>query len=80
MKITSKTKISKIIEQNPDAILVLMEYGLLCAGCQFAGNHGLDETKKLYGFTDKDIKEMLKKINDLNKKVAKKKLALAKPS
>lgn len=68
MKITSKTKISKIIEQCPDAILVLMEHGLMCAGCQFSKDHGLEETKKLYGFTDKDIKEMLKKINALNKK------------
>jgi hybrid cluster-associated redox disulfide protein len=70
MKITAKTKISKIIEQNPDAIFVLMEYGLMCAGCRLAGNHGLEETKELYGFTNKDIKEMLEKINrlDLKKK------------
>ncbi len=68
MKITSKTKISKIIEQCPDAVFILMEHGLMCAGCQLAGNHGLEETKKMYGFSDKNIQEILKKINELNKK------------
>lgn len=68
MKITSKTKINKIIEQCPDVIFVLMDYGLVCAGCRLAGNHSLEETKEMYGFSDKDIKEMLKKINELNKK------------
>ena len=65
MKITSKTKIKKILEECPDSILILMEYGLMCAGCSLSGNHGLEETKKIYGFTDKDIKDMVKRINNL---------------
>ena len=65
MEITSKTKINKITQKCPDAISILMEYGLFCAGCKLAGNHGLEETKEMYGLNDKDIKEILMRINKL---------------
>ncbi|MFH1311103.1 MAG: DUF1858 domain-containing protein [Nanoarchaeota archaeon] len=68
MKITSKTKISKIIEIYPEAIEILFEYGLKCGNCPLAGNHGLEETKKIYGFSNKTIQEILKRVNSLNKK------------
>ncbi len=67
-KITSKTRIDKIIERCPDAVFVLMEYGLMCAGCKLAGNHGLEETKEMYGLSDTDVTEMLKEINKLIEK------------
>jgi hybrid cluster-associated redox disulfide protein len=65
MKITPKTKISEIIRICPESILILMEYGLMCAGCSLANNHGLEETKEIYGFSDEDVKEMIEKINIL---------------
>ena len=64
-KITLKTKISEIIERCPDAVFVLMEYGLMCAGCKLAAGHGLEETKEMYGLSDADVKTMVKEINNL---------------
>lgn len=63
--ITKSTLISEIIEKCPDAIFVLMEYGLMCAGCKLAGNHGLEATKEMYGLNDADVKDMVKQINEL---------------
>lgn len=68
LKITGKTKISEIIEKCPDSVFVLMEYGLMCARCQFASEHTLNSTKNIYGFNNEEIKEMLKRINELMKK------------
>jgi hypothetical protein len=63
MKVTKETRISEILERCPDAIFILMEYGLMCAACSMANQHGLEETKELYGFTDKQIEEIIKRIN-----------------
>jgi hybrid cluster-associated redox disulfide protein len=63
-QITKDTKISEIIERYPDTMFILMEYGLMCAACSLANQHGLGETKELYGFTDKEIEEMIKRINE----------------
>lgn len=72
MKIARDTKISEIIERCPDAIFILMEYGLMCAACSLSNQHGLGETKELYGFSDKDIEEIIKRINEvMNKDEAK---------
>ena len=65
MKITGKTKISEILGICPDSAEILIEYGLMCVGCPLAGKHTLEATKELYGFSDKDIEEMLKRINEL---------------
>lgn len=67
-KITNKTPINQLIEAHPETIEILMDYGLMCAGCRLAGNHGLEETKEMYGLSERDIKEMLKRINELIEK------------
>jgi len=67
-KITIKTPINQIIEAHPKTIEILMEYGLMCAGCRLAGDHSLQEIKEMYGLSDKDVKDILKKINGLVEK------------
>ena len=62
-QIKKETKISEILEKCPEAAFILMEYGLMCAACSLAKHHGLEETKNLYGFKDKDIEEIVKRIN-----------------
>lgn len=67
-KIKKETPISELLEKHPEVAEILMDYGLMCAGCRLAGNHGLKETKEMYGLSDMDIKEILKRINELIEK------------
>jgi len=65
--ITKHTSISEIIEKFPEAAEILMEYGLMCVGCPLAGKHSLEAIKNIYGFSERDIEEILIKINKLIK-------------
>jgi len=63
MKITAKTKISEIIEKNPDAISVLFDAGLSCVGCPMTMQETLEEGCKAHGMTKKDINKLIEKLN-----------------
>ncbi len=64
--ITKDTLISEILEKFPEAAEdILMEYGLMCIGCPFAGKHNIGAIKDIYGFNDEDIKEILIRINNI---------------
>lgn len=62
-KITKKQKMSKIISENPDAVEILFNSGLSCVGCPMAQQETLEEGCKAHGMNDKDIDELLKKVN-----------------
>jgi len=63
--ITKDTSISEVLEKSPEAAEILMEYGLMCMGCPFAGKHSIGAIKDIYGFSDKDLKEILVRINNI---------------
>ena len=67
MKITRKTKLNKVLEINPKAAEILFERGLSCIGCPMAMQETLEEGCKAHGMSDKDIIEIIKKLNE-NKK------------
>jgi len=62
--ITEDTSLKDVLEM-PDAAEILMNYGLLCAGCPHAGEHTLKRIKDDYGLSEEDIKEILKNLNKL---------------
>ena len=57
--------ISKIIESNPEAIEILIEVGLGCIGCAFSRFETFEEGAKSHGFSDEEIDELIKKINEV---------------
>ena len=61
--ITKKTKMSKIIQENPDSVEILFNAGLSCVGCPMAQQETLEEGCKAHGMTDKEIDDLLSKIN-----------------
>ena len=65
MRITGKTPISDVIESHDGAAEILLEYGLMCVGCAMSNKHCLEDIKDLYGFKDKDVEEIIKRVNDL---------------
>jgi len=66
--IEKDTPIKDILETSPKAAEILMEYGLMCIGCPHAGRHSLKEIKNDYGFSDKDVEEILVKLNKIEKR------------
>ena len=62
-KITPKTKLSKIMEINPDAAEILFEAGMHCVGCAMAGGESLEEGCMAHGMPKKEIDALIKKLN-----------------
>jgi len=63
MKITKKTKLSELLGENEEAAELLMSSGMGCLGCPMAMQETLEEGCKAHGMTDKDISELVKKLN-----------------
>jgi len=62
-KITKKTKLNEIVQENPKAIEILFGAGLSCVGCPMAQQETLEDGCKAHGMNDKDINEILRKLN-----------------
>ncbi len=62
-KINNKTKLSEIIQKHPDAAEVLFEAGLSCVGCPMAMEETLEEGCKAHGMGEKDIDELVRRLN-----------------
>ncbi len=67
MKVTRKTKFSEILESDEDAARVLFEAGLHCVGCAMTAQETLEDGCKVHGFSEKEIAELVKKLNDNQK-------------
>jgi len=63
MKINNNTKISDLIESNPDAIKILFEEGLGCIGCSMAMHETIEQGCLAHGMEKEDIKNLIKRLN-----------------
>jgi hydroxylamine reductase len=61
-KITNKTKLSEVIE-NEKAAEMLMERGISCLGCPMAMQETIEEGCLAHGMTKKEIDELIKRMN-----------------
>ena len=68
MKITKKTKLSKILEDKPQAAKILIEAGMYCVGCPMMPQETLEQGCLVHGMTKKEIDSLIKKLNKNNKK------------
>ncbi|MEE9525968.1 MAG: DUF1858 domain-containing protein [Candidatus Woesearchaeota archaeon] len=57
--------IMDIIKQKPDAHDIMVEEGLHCIGCGGAAFESLEQGAKAHELSDKQIKDMVTKINNL---------------
>ncbi len=69
-KITKKDNLAKLVTQYPKLAETLMfKYGLHCLRCMAASFETLEEGAKAHGMTNKDIEQMIEKLNkQVNKK------------
>ena len=64
-KIIKTMLIGEVISRYPQLVSVLTEkYGLHCVGCPMAGMESLEDGAKAHGMSDKQIEEMIKRLNE----------------
>ncbi len=64
--ITKDMIIGQFAEQYPVLVDVLIEdYGFHCIGCGMSGLETLEQGAAVHGMTNKEIKEMVKNLNEL---------------
>lgn len=73
MKITKNTKIMNILNANPKAIEILFEAGLGCIGCHMSQYETLEQGCKTHGMNNKEINDIIEKLNKKSEKKVKKK-------
>jgi len=67
MKITSKTKMNKLLKEKPEAAEILFESGLHCIGCPMAMQETLEQGCLAHGMNKKDIDKLIKRLNGKKK-------------
>ena len=66
MKITKKTQMNEILNANLNAAQILFEAGMGCVGCPMAMQETLEDGCKAHGMNDKEMDEIVNKINRKN--------------
>jgi len=65
MKITKDTRISKILEEKPKAVKILIEVGMQCIGCPMMSKETLEQGCLVHGMAKKEIDLLVKKLNQI---------------
>lgn len=60
MKVTKDTLISEILKINPNAVPILMSFGMGCLGCPSSQMETLEEAAMVHGL---DVNVLLEKLN-----------------
>jgi hybrid cluster-associated redox disulfide protein len=63
MKITKKTKLNKIVDENPKAAEILFDAGMGCVGCPMAQQETLEQGCLAHGMNKKEIEDLVNKLN-----------------
>ena len=63
MKITKKTNINKIVQENPEAAGTLFEAGMMCVGCPMSAGETLEQGCKVHGMSNKEIEKLVERLN-----------------
>jgi hybrid cluster-associated redox disulfide protein len=67
MKITKDSNLAEVIYKYPKIAEVLMDYGLHCVGCAASGYDTIEAGAKVHGLSDKEIGEMVERVNEVIK-------------
>ena len=67
-KITKNMTFQDVMDKYPNAIDVVMNYGLHCIGCHVAASESLEDGAKAHGLKAKQIADMVREINKIANK------------
>ncbi len=62
MKVTKETSLQELAA-NKKAAMILIDSGMHCVGCVAAQFETLEQGCKAHGMSDKDIEELIEKLN-----------------
>ena len=60
--------IGEVVSKNPEAVEIMISYGLHCVGCHVAFWETIEQGAKSHGMSEKTLKSM---IDDINKAINK---------
>lgn len=63
--------IKEVLDKYPEAAQILFEAGIHCVGCHMAAMETLEQGLKAHGLDQKQVDEVISKMNDLVKKETK---------
>jgi len=66
-KITRGMTFADVLSISPRAGEIMFQYGLHCIGCHLSPYETVEEGSKTHGLSDKQIDEMIEKINKVGK-------------
>jgi len=67
--ITKEMTLGEVIKKFPSAVEIIQDYGLTCVGCGVAFWEPLGAAAKGHGITDKQLHEMIGKLNEAAKDI-----------
>lgn len=67
--ITKEMTLGEVIKKFPSAVEIIQDYGLTCVGCGVAFWEPLGAAAKGHGITDKQLDEMIGKLNEAAKDI-----------
>ena len=67
--ITKEMTLGEVVKKFPSSVEIIQDYGLTCVGCGVAFWEPLDAAAKSHGITEKQLNEMIEKLNEAAKEV-----------
>ena len=64
VKITKDVNLADLVFKYPGVAEVLLDYGLHCVSCIASGFDTLEIGAKVHGMTDREIDEMMNRVNE----------------
>lgn len=63
--LTKESNLAEAVYKYPQIAEVLMDFGLHCVGCFASAYDTIEAGAKIHGLSDKDIKEMIARVNEV---------------
>ncbi len=64
-KITREMTLGEIVMKHPEAVEIMLNYGLHCVGCHVANWETIEQGAMAHGMNEKEIEEMIQKLNKI---------------
>lgn len=63
--ITKEILINDLVNQYPQVLEILIDYGFHCIGCALSTGESLEQGALVHGLSDSDIEELVARLNDV---------------
>ena len=64
-KLNRTSNLGETVQEYPETVEVLLDWGLHCVGCMAAVFDTIEEGAKVHGLTDSEIDELIERLNEV---------------